>query len=179
MLGLSWGEGIPMQWVVADSTYGNSPRLRNFIHAQHRYYVMEVSQTMRVRLAAGKPPQAVSELMTMLEAQQWQRLAFGFGEKGLNFYDWVAIRVIPTTDDVGEKWLLLRRHMEPAKSLIICRMRQFRRRWKRWPRLPANAGVSSAYWTKPKARLGWRTTKYAIGRHGIDTPPCRWSLTPS
>jgi SRSO17 transposase len=112
MLARSWGEGIPMQWVVADSTYGNSPGLRNFINEQHRYYVMEVPQTLHVRLVVGGPSQAVSELVSTLEAQQWQRLAFGFGEKGLNLYDWAAILVIPTTDEVGEQWLLLRRSLE-------------------------------------------------------------------
>jgi SRSO17 transposase len=112
MLARAWGEGIPMQWVVADSTYGNSPGLRNFIRDQHRSYVMEVPQTLHVRLAKAAPPQAVSELVSPLEAQQWRRLAFGFGEKGLNFYDWAAIRVTPTTDEVGEQWLLLRRSLE-------------------------------------------------------------------
>jgi len=111
-LARAWGEGIPMQWVAADSPYGNSPGLRNFIHDQQRYYVMEVPQTLPVRLVAEAPPQAVNELVGTLEAWQWQRLAFGFGEKGLNFYDWAALRVTPTPDEVGEQWLLLRRTLE-------------------------------------------------------------------
>ncbi len=115
MLARAWGEGIPMQWVVADSTYGNSPGLRNFIHEQQRYYVMEIPQTMHVRLTDEAAPQAVSELVSTIDVRQWQRLAFGFGEKGLNFYDWAAIRVTPTTDDVGEQWLLLRRNLETGE----------------------------------------------------------------
>src|SRR5579871_721446 len=60
MLARAWAEQIAMQWVVADSTYGNSPGLRNFIHEQHRYYVMEIPKTLHVRLSAEEPAQAVS-----------------------------------------------------------------------------------------------------------------------
>ena len=37
MLERAWREGIPMQWVVADTLYGNSPQLRNTIHQAGRY----------------------------------------------------------------------------------------------------------------------------------------------
>lgn len=112
MLARSWAEGIPMQWVVADSTYGNSPSLRNFIHQQQRYYVMEVPKTLHVRVSGNEPAQVASDLISTLDPAQWTRLAFDFGEKGVIFYDWMALRVTPTTDEVGEQWLLLRRSDE-------------------------------------------------------------------
>src|SRR3970040_142387 len=36
MLEKAWAENIPMQWVVADSLYGNSPQLRNAIYRAGR-----------------------------------------------------------------------------------------------------------------------------------------------
>jgi SRSO17 transposase len=38
MLARAWAEGIEMQWVSADTTYGNSADLRDFIHQQRRCY---------------------------------------------------------------------------------------------------------------------------------------------
>jgi SRSO17 transposase len=38
LLARSWSEGTLMQWVVADTTYGNSPGLRQAIAASGRYY---------------------------------------------------------------------------------------------------------------------------------------------
>jgi SRSO17 transposase len=108
MLARAWAENIPLQWVVADCTYGNSPDLRNFIDGQKRYYVMEVPKTFHVRLSDGQAAQAVSELVSSINPESWRRLALGLSEKGLNFYEWTALRVIPTTDEVGEQWLLIR-----------------------------------------------------------------------
>jgi SRSO17 transposase len=112
MLARAWAEGIPMQWVVADTTYGNCPELRNFIHNEQRCYVMEVPQTLHIRQSGEPEAQTVKTLAASLEPGAWRRLAFNFGEKGLTFYDWAAIRVTPTTDAVGEQWLLLRRNID-------------------------------------------------------------------
>ena len=117
MLSRTWAEHMPLQWVVADSTYGNCPTLRDYIHEQKRYYVMEVPKTLHVRLADGQVAQAVSEFVSTLDAGQWKRLAFDLGEKGLNFYDWAALRVTPTTDTVGEQWLLIRRGVSDPKDV--------------------------------------------------------------
>ena len=40
MLECAWAEGVPLQWVVADTLYGNAPALRNAIHQAGRYYVL-------------------------------------------------------------------------------------------------------------------------------------------
>ena len=39
MLEQAWAEDIPMQWVVGDTLYGNSPGLREAIHHHGRYYL--------------------------------------------------------------------------------------------------------------------------------------------
>jgi SRSO17 transposase len=114
MLARAWAENTPLQWVVADCTYGNSPDLRNFIDAQNRCYGLEVPKTFHVRLSDGQVAQSVRELVSSINPESWRRLALGLGEKGLNFYDWAALRVTSTTDEVGEQWLLIRRPLNES-----------------------------------------------------------------
>lgn len=53
----------------------------------------------------------MSELVNAIRCQASGRMAFGLGEKGLNFYAWATLRATPTTDEVGEQWLLFRRNV--------------------------------------------------------------------
>src|SRR5258708_2621485 len=117
MLARAWAENIPLQWVVADSTYGNSPDLRNFIAAQNRYYVMEVPRTFHIRQVDGWVAQEACELVKTISPEAWRQLALGLGEKGPNFYHWTALRARPTTDEVGEQWLLIRRSLSDSNDL--------------------------------------------------------------
>jgi SRSO17 transposase len=109
MLARAWAEGIEMQWVSADTTYGNSAPLRDCIHQQGRFYVMGVTTNKRVTLPGEDHLYPLRELVDSLPETAWERLAVGFGEKGLYPYDWAARRVIVPTDAVGEQWWLVRR----------------------------------------------------------------------
>ncbi len=75
---------------------------------------MEVPKTFQARLADGQAALTVSQLVSSIHPEAWRRLAFGLGEKGLNFYDWAALRVTPTTDEVGEQGLLIRRKVNDS-----------------------------------------------------------------
>ena len=81
MLTRAWHEGMPMQWVVADTLYGNSPGLRNAIHQAGRYYVMGIGSNHHVTLAEGQV-MAVSTLIERQMALPWDRLCFRLSEKG-------------------------------------------------------------------------------------------------
>src|SRR6266487_1217489 len=48
MLTRAWEHGVPMRWVTGDEVYGDSPRLRETIQAQGRFYVLAVSANTRV-----------------------------------------------------------------------------------------------------------------------------------
>jgi SRSO17 transposase len=109
MLERAWAEGIPLDWVAGDTTYGNSPTLREAIHYQQRQYVLQVAKSMPLRPTAQADAQSAEHWASL--ADGWQRLAFNFGEKGLNFGEWQAWRVYATTDTVGEQWLLIRRSL--------------------------------------------------------------------
>lgn len=109
MLERVWAESIAMQWVVGDSVYGNSPDLRNAIHHSGRYYVMEIPSSNRVYRVGEDAAISVQALAESLATKDWDRMAFGLGEKGLQFYDWTAVRVTAPTDNIGEQWLVIRR----------------------------------------------------------------------
>lgn len=108
LLERAWAEGIPLQWVVGDSTYGNAPTLRAAIAAAGRYYVLEMPKTTRVQ-SDGQPWQTVEVLASSMADEVWQRYALNLGEQGLRWSDWAALRVVANTDELGEQWLLIRR----------------------------------------------------------------------
>lgn len=109
MLEQVWSEGIPMQWVVGDTVYGNSPTLRNAIAQRGRYYLMEIPGTNLIHPAGEAEAVAAQSLAQPLPDTTWERMAFGLGEKGPHFYDWAALRVLAPTDEISEQWLLIRR----------------------------------------------------------------------
>lgn len=111
MLQQAWDEGIPMQWVVADTLYGNSPHLRNAIHQADRDYVMGIGSHHQVRLADGQ----MVALSALIESQvnvPWERLCFQLSEKGAVWYEWRRWRIQMANDEIGAQWLLVRRDPE-------------------------------------------------------------------
>ncbi len=108
MLEQAWSEDIPLQWVVADTLYGNSPGLRNVIHQHGRYYVMGIGSQHHVHLTDGR----VTAMITLIEEQTnvpWDRLCFQLSEKGPLWYEWHIWRIRLPNDEVGDQWLLARR----------------------------------------------------------------------
>ncbi len=141
MLLHAWEQGVPMQWVTGDEVYGDSPRLRETIQQQGRYYVLAVSANTRVwtqrpeveepqeqtggrprraqRLAKGAPSaRLVSEVVASLPKHAWKRLAMIEGEKGHISYHWARVRVVESRDQLPgpDIWLLARRSIsDPSK----------------------------------------------------------------
>jgi SRSO17 transposase len=108
MLQRAWAEGIPLQWVVGDSAYGNASLLREAIAAAGRYYVLEIPKAVRVRSVSGTLETAETFSAT-LPTTAWTCYALTLSEQGLRESDWTAQRVSTTTDDLGEQWLVIRR----------------------------------------------------------------------
>jgi SRSO17 transposase len=111
MLERAWAEGIAMQWVVADTAYGNSPTLRNAIHQAGRYYVLGIGAHHQVQLADGTMT-ALSVLLENQAEEAWERLCFLLSEKGAAWYEWRTWRIRVPNDAVGQQWLLVRRDPE-------------------------------------------------------------------
>ncbi len=142
MLEHAWEQGVPMRWVTGDEVYGDSPRLRETIQKQGRFYVLAVSANTRVcterpqveepqeqtggrpqlapRLAPGAPTaRMVSEVVTSLPSHAWKRLAVMEGEKGPIQYHWARTRVVESRDRLPgpDVWLLARRSLSDPKQL--------------------------------------------------------------
>ena len=110
MLQRAWAEGIPLQWVVGDSAYGNASTLREAIAAAGRYYALEIPKSARIRSATGVL-ETVEAFSVSLPTAAWTRYALSLSEQGLRESDWTAQRIVSTTDDLGEQWLLVRRSL--------------------------------------------------------------------
>lgn len=142
MLMHAWEQGVPMRWVTGDEVYGDSPRLRETIQEQGRFYVLAVSANTRVwterpeveepqeqtggrprlapRLAPGAPTaRMVSEVVASLPSHAWKRLAVMQGEKGPIEYHWARTRVVESRDRLPgpDVWLLARRSLSDPKQL--------------------------------------------------------------
>ncbi len=112
MLMDAWQNGIPIQWVCADTVYGNSSTLREAIAATGRYYVMGITANQRVQRLDASQPKKVAQAIAPLSDHDWQRLGMAWGEQGEQLYDWLALRVTSPTDSLGQQWLLIRRSLQ-------------------------------------------------------------------
>jgi len=116
MLARAWGEGIPLQWVVGDSAYGNASTLREAIAAAGRYYALEMPKSARVRTSAGVV-ETVEAFGETLPTEAWTRYALTLSEQGLRESHWTAQRIVSLTDDLGEQWLLIRQSLTTPTDL--------------------------------------------------------------
>lgn len=108
LLERAWAEDLPLQWVVGDTVYGNSPSLRHALHVAGRYYVLGIGSQHSVQLSDGSLC-LLSDLIARQSEVEWERLCFQVGEKGPIWYEWRAWRNQLPNESIGEQWLVLRR----------------------------------------------------------------------
>jgi SRSO17 transposase len=116
LLERSWSEGILMQWVVADTTYGNSPSLRQAIAERGHYYVMELGAQHQLLFQGQRL--SLKALVATIKTEDWLVLS-RLGEKGPLTELWASRRVAMPNDDIGEQWLLIRRSLADADELTF------------------------------------------------------------
>ena len=109
MLERAWAEGIPMQWVVADTLYGNSPHLREAIAAAGRHYVMAIGRHHLVLPQTATQAITLDQLINSVPDHTWEQFCFRMSEKGLIWHEWAAFRVIMPKDTSDQQWLLVQR----------------------------------------------------------------------
>ena len=81
--------GVPVSWVTGDSAYGDDRRLRMWLEAHERAYVLAVSGQEDVWL--GWQQRQVQTILAALPADDWTRHSAGAGAKGPRWYDWALI----------------------------------------------------------------------------------------
>ena len=103
---------IPIDWVVADTVYGNNLDLRTWLEEQGYWHVLAVANTEQIGIMTPEGP----KLMTVKQAEQllvqpqdWQRLSVRTGTKGPLFFDWACLPILHRWQDDKRHWLLIRR----------------------------------------------------------------------
>ena len=108
--------GVPASWVVGDSVYGDSRRLRLWLEEQEQAHVMAVSSKTYVWLQDVRQV-SVKSVHEGLDAAAWQRLSAGFGSKGPRLYDWQCVRLMAPWREGWCRYLLVRRSLTSDQKL--------------------------------------------------------------
>src|SRR6266550_1481034 len=103
---------VAIDWVVADSVYGNNLDLRTWLEDHGYWHVLAVATTEQIGIMTPEGPQ----LMTVKQAerllvkpQDWQRLRVRTGTKGPLLFDWACVPILHQWQDDKRHWVLLRR----------------------------------------------------------------------
>ena len=145
MLTRAWKAGVPMRWVTGDEVYGNDPKFRDFVTANHRHFVLAVgcktlvwttrpalesvppkrryrSVNPAVRtVAETAPPRTVTALVASWAPEMWHRIVTQFGEKGPIEHGWAAMQVVECRQrrPGPGRWLLARRSMSDPTEIAF------------------------------------------------------------
>ena len=103
---------VSIDWVVADTVYGNNLDLRTWLEDHGYWHVLAVATTEQIGIMTPEGPQ----LMTVKQAerllvkpQDWQRLRVRTGTKGPLLFDWACVPILHQWQDDKRHWVLLRR----------------------------------------------------------------------
>jgi SRSO17 transposase len=153
MLGRAFAAGVPAAWVTGDEVYGNAGRLRAWLEAQQRAYVLVVSCDHLVWVDGQQ--QRVDALFGAVPAGAWQRLSAGDGSQGPRLYDWVWVP-LPTASTSGmRQWVLARRSLSEPTELAY-----YRAYGPAETALPALVRVAGARWAVEE---GFERAKDLVG----------------
>jgi SRSO17 transposase len=115
MLERAFRADVPITWVTGDSVYGDDRRLRMWLEAQERAYVLAVSGKEYVWL--GWQQRQVKTILARLPAEGWQRHSAGAGAKGPRWYDWCWLPLAAPLLPAWRRWLLVRRSVSDGTEL--------------------------------------------------------------
>jgi hypothetical protein len=103
---------IPIDWVVADTVYGNNLDLRSWLEDHQYSFVLAVANTepIGIMTSAGRKLVSVTEAEQLLvKPQDWQCFSVRTGTKGPLLFDWACVPILHHWEDDGRHWLLIRR----------------------------------------------------------------------
>jgi SRSO17 transposase len=128
------------RWVTGDESYGEVPTLRDALHAEGWWYVLEVPcitsvfthpakteipawsgqgrKPSRPQVMSGEPrPQTVQAVAASLDPAVWQALTVAEGAQGPRSYQFALCRLWESRDGLPgrESWLLLRRNLDGSE----------------------------------------------------------------
>src|SRR6266849_627774 len=103
---------IPIDWVVADTVYGNNLDLRTWLEDHGYWHVFAVANTEQIGIMTADGPKLVTVKQAeqlLVKPQDWQRLSVRTGTKGPLLFDWVCVPILHHWADDQSHWLLIRR----------------------------------------------------------------------
>lgn len=115
---------VSIDWVVADTIYGNNLDLRTWLEDHGYWYVLAVANTEQIGIMTCDGP----KLMTVKQAEQllvesldWQCLSVRTGTKGPLLFDWACIPLLHRWAEDQRHWLLIRRipNNPPEKTYYL------------------------------------------------------------
>jgi SRSO17 transposase len=115
MLARVFATDLPVAWVTGDSIYGDDRRLRTWLEAQQRAYVLAVSGKEYVWQHGRQ--QRVTTLLKALPDEGWARVSAGDGAKGPRWYDWLLLPMADPLHAAWKRWLLVRRTVDDATDM--------------------------------------------------------------
>jgi SRSO17 transposase len=111
---------LPIAWVVADTVYGHSPDLRDWLEEQGYAYALAVPsiEVVCVQTKAGCLLAEVASIaQRALRSQDWQRLSQSLGTKGERYFDWARLPLVHRGAVDGRHWLVVRRCLDDPHEL--------------------------------------------------------------
>jgi SRSO17 transposase len=125
MLERTFGAGVCVSWVVADSVYGDARGVLGvWLEEKEQPYVLAVSGKSHVWAGFSQPK--VSEVLDALREgrlpldeseESWERLSAGEGSKGPRPYHWIRLPLNPPMQEGFSRWLLVRRQIDDPDKL--------------------------------------------------------------
>ncbi len=113
--------GLPIRWVVADTVYGHSPDLRQWLEQQGYSYALAIpcTEVVCVQHEQACLLSDVGSLAHHLRARQWQRLSQSQGTKGERLFDWAILPWVQAGTVDGRHFLVIRRRLDDPTSLAF------------------------------------------------------------
>ncbi len=101
---------ISIDWVVADTVYGNNLDLRIWLEDHHYSFVLAVACTEQIGVETPEGCQLLTEAeQLLLHKEDWQQFSVRTGTKGPLLFDWACVPILHQWEDDGRHWLLIRR----------------------------------------------------------------------
>ena len=114
LLARAQAAGVSLAWVVGDTVYGHSGKLRAWLEARDQAYLLAVPA--HENFLVGRYEIVVGEVHASLAEEDWQRLGAGPGSKGERWYDWQCLVLAEAADaDKGYCLLFRRSCTQPEK----------------------------------------------------------------
>jgi SRSO17 transposase len=120
MLQRAQAAGLPFRWVVADTVYGHSTDLRQWLEEQDCAYALAVPsiEVVGVQTRSGCLLRDVATIASQaLRDHDWQRLSCSQGTKGLRLFDWARLPWLQGGTADGHHWLVVRRCLDASQTL--------------------------------------------------------------